>query len=132
MSGQEDQNDTFPWHLGVYDAHCHPTDTMSSIVTIPDMKCSVLTIMSTRAEDQELVAQAADEFGMRSSDFEVSTEPHGDDRVIPSFGWHPWFSHQLYNDLTPGPHDIVPGKNCDDIAKLSHYWAVLTPRPEDD
>lgn len=55
--------DVFPWHLGVYDSHCHPTDTVDKLQTIPDMQARVLIVMATRVEDQDLVATAYKRFG---------------------------------------------------------------------
>ncbi|RSL66462.1 hypothetical protein CEP53_003311 [Fusarium sp. AF-6] len=98
--------DPFPWHLPICDAHCHPTDTMSSLSDIPSMRASSLTIMATRAQDQQLVADAA-----------AATNPGK--AIVPAFGWHPWFSHLLYND--------TPGSGSD---KVAHYAAVLQPEPD--
>ncbi|RSM20464.1 hypothetical protein CDV31_000688 [Fusarium ambrosium] len=101
--------DPFPWHLPICDAHCHPTDTMSSLSDIPSMRASSLTIMATRAQDQQLVADAA-----------ANTTNPGK-VIVPAFGWHPWFSHLLYDDnSTPGS---VPDK-------VAHYAAVLQPEPD--
>lgn len=107
--------DDFPWDLGVYDAHCHPTDTMASVADISAMKATALTIMATRGEDQDLVQQTT-----------VSLNGYTDaawrDRIVPAFGWHPWFSHQILVDTKPGsPQD-----------KDAHYTAVLTPSPAAD
>lgn len=106
----------FPWHLGVFDAHCHPTDTMSSIEAIPRMKATTLTIMATRGEDQDLVAQTATSLS--------DTQDRKTARVLPCFGWHPWFSHQLLDDMS---HAL----DSDAESKESHYKKVLTPSPDE-
>lgn len=111
------------WSLGIHDAHCHPTDTMSTAPTIPSMKASGLIIMATRAQDQSLVAELAAEYGVY--DPKDSRESRG--RVVPSFGHHPWFSHLIWDD------------EVDDLNKLSakelktvHYKRVLTSNPTDE
>ncbi|EKG13999.1 Deoxyribonuclease TatD-related protein [Macrophomina phaseolina MS6] len=113
---------SFPWHLGVFDAHCHPTDTMSAVPAISSMKAKALTVMATRAQDQQLVADVADTLGVPSSDVDAW---HEKERVLPCFGWHPWFSHQMYND------DLLAGKTkLDEDGKIAHYKRVLSPSPE--
>lgn len=110
------------WSLGIHDAHCHPTDTMSTTPTIPSMKASGLIIMGTRFQDQSLVAELATEYGVY--DPKDPRESRG--RVIPSFGYHPWFSHLIWDD------------GLDDLKELSakelktiHYKRVLTSNPTD-
>ncbi|KAE9968724.1 hypothetical protein EG327_010949 [Venturia inaequalis] len=120
-------SDSFPWHLGVFDAHCHPTDTMPNIDTIPNMKAKILTIMATRAQDQELIASVADKLQLKheSSAFAQLNEH---ERVVPCFGWHPWFSHQLFDDSMFESRDTLTQEE-----KIKHYTAVLstTPKSED-
>ncbi|KAI7335478.1 Metallo-dependent hydrolase [Hortaea werneckii] len=117
------------WHLGVFDAHCHPTDTLSSLGSIAGMSARVLTCMATRAQDQELVAQAADNYGVSEEDAE-----HADNierwskehKLVPAFGWHPWFSHQMFDEAEyEGASTLTPEQ------KVSHYQEVLTPKSDD-
>ena len=119
----------FPWHLGVYDAHCHPTDTVPSIDKITDMKTRALTIMATRGQDQSLVANVMDKVGMTTDTLNcLKTMSNGHkDRayVVPSFGWHPWFSHQIFDDL--GAEEAMEKS----INKYKHYKKVITPSPDD-
>lgn len=112
-----DRSTPFPWELGVYDAHCHPTDTMSSIDDIPSMKARTLAIMATRAQDQHLVAEVASRF---ASSEELAPET----KVIPCFGWHPWFSHQIFDDTAT--------EDETKIDKHEHYKSVLTPPIQDE
>ncbi|RMZ71838.1 DNase family Scn1 [Pyrenophora seminiperda CCB06] len=121
----ENKEEAFPWHLGVYDAHCHPTDTMSSIETIQDMKARVLTVMATRAEDQDLVMSVADKHGIKSFD---PAQWSKEECIVPCFGWHPWFSYQMY--LTEEQDDDTKSPNQEPLtgeAKIKHYQSVLQP-----
>lgn len=120
--------EAFPWTLGIFDAHCHPTDTMDSIQEIPNMKAGGLTIMSTRREDQELVCQTADGFDHASSGCTGGSQLQecNDKAVVPSFGWHPWFSHQIFDD-SKTPINVP----LTEVRRIEHYQLALTPQPKD-
>lgn len=119
--------ESFPWELGVFDAHCHPTDTLATLCEVPGMRAKVLTVMATRAQDQELVAKAADDFGFTAEDASTllmdSTVEH---KVLPAFGWHPWFSHQMFDEV-----EYTGSTALSTEQKISHYQSVLTPKSED-
>ncbi|KAL4741861.1 hypothetical protein BDV11DRAFT_48241 [Aspergillus similis] len=118
----QDESD-FPWGIGVFDAHCHPTDTMATIADIPRMKATTLTIMSTRADDQDLVFHVATQLAKESSDGDEDAQ-----RILPCFGWHPWFSHLIMDDTTPTKDDQ---EGVDGDTKKSHYSRVLKPSPDE-
>ncbi|KAL8765152.1 MAG: hypothetical protein Q9209_007684 [Squamulea sp. 1 TL-2023] len=119
----------FPWHLGVFDAHCHPTDTVATQDDVPKMKARALTIMASRGEDQALVRHFANRYGVDKATLGPlcdQGDPNLPKRIVPSFGWHPWFSHQIYDDTSPSRSDTVKPD-----AK-QHYKSVLAPSPNDD
>ena len=123
-SDAEQEETDFPWHLGVYDAHCHPTDTVSSLDKIPSMKTSALTIMATRAQDQDLVADFAKKLAITRKSIQ---NPDQGSRIVPAFGWHPWFSYQIYDDL-----HINSEQNKEQSRKKAHYQNVILPSPSDE
>ena len=128
-----DNQEVFPWHLGVFDAHCHPTDTVQSFSSILKMKAKLLTAMATRNQDQHLVAQLSETYGITHATVSAMLQNDGDRtnepcQVVPAFGWHPWFSHQLYDD-TLLDLSKVPLQDGD---KIRHYKTVLCPEPTDD
>lgn len=46
--------------------------------------------------------------------------------MIPCFGWHPWFSHQMFDEET---YPVTTTLTADQ--KVEHYQSALTPKPED-
>ncbi|KAF1968532.1 Metallo-dependent hydrolase [Bimuria novae-zelandiae CBS 107.79] len=124
------QEPAFPWHIGVFDAHCHPTDIMSSIPSLPRMKARCLTIMGTRAQDQDLVASVADEYGVKASSHH--SEWSRQECMLPCFGWHPWFAHVMYLDSSDSEHEREgeaggTGKTLTGEDKVAHYQKALAP-----
>ena len=119
------ETNPFPWHLGAFDAHCHPTDTVPSLDNIAGMKTRALTIMATRGQDQSLVAHFADSLGVTDDAIPALESTGKGDKsrgyVVPAFGWHPWFSHQLFVD-----------ENTEFPSKVNHYRMAISPSPEED
>lgn len=97
------------------------------------MHAAALTIMATRAQDQELVADVASKHSNPlKSLLQENSEATGT-CAIPSFGWHPWFSHLLYDDSADTPtFQPTSGSETDNAAKQAHYNAVLQPAPSPD
>ncbi|KAI5463093.1 TatD family [Mariannaea sp. PMI_226] len=156
-------NSPFPRDIPICDAHCHPTDTMASVESFPAMRATALTVMATRLQDQDLVADLATQYPVvdqktfsrrcaarlgnkEVSDGTANTAANGGPFVVPSFGWHPWFSHLLYDDEAPEPTyrpatstsgsgtDHPPDPSHEDAAKakIAHYTSVLAPAPSPD
>jgi Tat protein secretion system quality control protein TatD with DNase activity len=47
-------------------------------------------------------------------------------KVVPAFGWHPWFSHQMFDESEyDGATTLTPEQ------KAAHYQSVLTPKSDD-
>ena len=114
----QDEDAEVVWNVGVFDAHCHPTDIMASTADIAKMKARVLTVMSTRSQDQKLVQCTAQKYPIANKeDFSQQGVSH----VVPAFGWHPWMSHELYDDR---------GSDTE-LDVVEHYKSVLVPPPED-
>ena len=106
------------WDVGVMDGHCHPTDIMASLDAVGRMKARAITIMASRSQDQDLVSWSAIRWPISSKE-ELLDAPER--YVIPSFGWHPWFSYQLFNDLD--------GAEITSESRKHHLHRVLTPSP---
>ncbi|KAK5086945.1 Cut9-interacting protein scn1 [Lithohypha guttulata] len=105
--------------VGLFDAHCHPTDIMSATPRISEMNAKALTVMSTRAQDQDLVLETAKQYPVPDN----NTQANGDKQntyIVPSFGWHPWFTYQIFDDRG----------GQDEVDATQHYRGVLTPEPD--
>ena len=102
---------------------------MASVPDIANMKAKALVIMATRREDQGLISEVATEYGV-DEDVPPSTAEHKDWRgVVPSYGWHPWFSHQIYDDTSQKDSHSLTSLSPEQ--KRQHYMTVLSPTPAD-
>jgi len=85
--------------------------------------------MATRSEDQDLVDSVAKEQGIQNQTALTSAN-RTEGRVVPAFGWHPWFSYQLYDDTLPAKEATYDPSAADRASqKNRHYNAVLAPAP---
>lgn len=116
MNGNHDDEKAI-WQIGVFDAHCHPTSVNSSVKDIANMKARAFTVMATRSQDQHMAEDAARMYPIKSpQDVLEGTSRY----VVPAFGWHPWFSHEMCNDLDGDHHPSA----------AEHYKSVLVPEPD--
>ncbi|CAG8478002.1 8967_t:CDS:2 [Ambispora gerdemannii] len=83
----------------VCDAHCHPQDDKENLDAIANLKIAKLCVMGTNSHDLDIVSELSKKFP---------------DKVIPCFGFHPWYAHTL---------TLQEGK----IDKTSHYRTVFQP-----
>ncbi|KIK70620.1 hypothetical protein GYMLUDRAFT_149638 [Collybiopsis luxurians FD-317 M1] len=82
----------------VVDVHCHPTDAPSiDPQSMADLSITVCA-MSSRPSDQSLVRNLAQAYP---------------EKVIPCFGYHPWFSHLI----------SIRG----DVSREEHYRYLFSP-----
>lgn len=123
MDTMSPPSEEFPWHLGVHDAHCHPLERPITFQELTSMKTRTVTVMATRLEDQSILDKICKEQGSNDSKLRHDT------KLVPGFGWHPWFSHLLYND-TANPVPEVEEIVYDENQRFAHYSAVLTPAPD--
>lgn len=105
--------------------------------------------MATRRQDQDLVSKVATEYGVNEGAPASVAAGDGEWRgVVPSFGWHPWFSHQIYDDSNSDVN-VLSHNHAEDGAnsaankghagqdkltdeqKIAHYTSVLTPASSD-
>ncbi|RIA94441.1 TatD family [Glomus cerebriforme] len=68
------------------DAHTHAHDDLEHLEEIGNLKTNKVCLMGTRLEDLDVVSKLA-------TDFQV--------KVIPCFGFHPWFCHLLSLENEP-------------------------------
>src|ERR1700760_2184499 len=107
-------SEEFPWHLGVHDAHCHPLERPKTFKELTSMKTRTVTVMATRLEDQPILDEICKEKGANESKLRHDT------KIVPGFGWHPWFSNQLYND-TANPLPENQSFVDDENQRFEHY-----------
>ncbi|KAK3066649.1 Cut9-interacting protein scn1 [Teratosphaeriaceae sp. CCFEE 6253] len=84
--------------------------------------------MATRAQDQQLVADATDKHGVSRDDAGTANaiDWSKEHKIVPALGWHPWFSHQMFDEA-----EYEGSPSLSDEQKSLHFQSVLTPGPED-
>ncbi|CAG8499068.1 13173_t:CDS:10 [Ambispora leptoticha] len=85
----------------VCDAHCHPQYDKENLDAIANLNIAKLCVMGTNSHDLDTVSELSKKFP---------------NKVIPCFGFHPWYAHTL---------TLQEGK----VDKNSHYRTVFQPTP---
>ncbi|KAJ4478002.1 hypothetical protein C8R41DRAFT_897140 [Lentinula lateritia] len=102
----------------VVDVHCHPTDAPSILPESMEKLDITICAMSSKPSDQPLVYNLA------------KSHPR---KVIPCFGYHPWFSHLvcLRGDVSKEDHyrDLFCTSSAEDLEDLEAFNTLLTSLP---
>jgi Tat protein secretion system quality control protein TatD with DNase activity len=85
----------------IVDVHCHPTDAPELLTpaTLERLQIIMCT-MSTKGDDQDRVRGLAEKYP---------------DKIVPGFGYHPWWSHLISTTDDPEPD------------KETHYRRLFLP-----
>ncbi|CAG8774075.1 34312_t:CDS:2 [Gigaspora margarita] len=95
-NSMEENEENFLW-TKTCDAHTHAHDDRERLSEIGEVKTARLCLMGTRFEDLDIVSQLNAKF---------------QSKVVPCFGFHPWFTHLLSLEDDPPENEI-------------HYRSVL-------
>ncbi|KAF5388493.1 hypothetical protein D9757_004727 [Collybiopsis confluens] len=97
------------------DVHAHPTDSPIDPQAMQELQITVCA-MSSRSSDQSLVRKLAQSY------------PH---KVVPCFGYHPWFSHCicLRNNTTKNDHYRQLFSPSDSAEHLDAFNTLLSTLP---
>ncbi|KAL1740669.1 hypothetical protein HDZ31DRAFT_67715 [Schizophyllum fasciatum] len=105
----------------IVDVHCHPTDSPIPHALLAQPGHTICA-MATRRADQARVAALARAYPKR---------------VVPAFGYHPWFSHHISVPPATDPAAMgdaaatsaLPLHTPPPPSKADHYRALLAPKP---
>ncbi|KAG7452247.1 Metallo-dependent hydrolase [Guyanagaster necrorhizus] len=97
----------------VVDVHCHPTDAPSISPESMDKLQITICAMGSRTSDQVLVKKLAASYPKK---------------VIPCFGYHPWFSHCI--TLQPGATKDEHYRRLFAVENFDEYQAIYNTLPQ--
>lgn len=93
------------------DAHCHAHDDRENLQLISELKTGHITLMGVRQDDWDIVSKVAKECNQKQ-----------ENKCIPSFGVHPWFSHFLMvqeeNDIEQHYKRILTSKDTNELEDM--------------